>query len=224
MNFNGRPSNIQLREDVLRELRHEPRTKARDIRVEASEGKIKLTGTVHSQSEVLAALEATRRVEGIFEVVNELKILPPAERPRTDQEIAKAVRHALEWDAMIPDRRVQSAVSNGWVALHGTVELLREREDAERLVRRLEGVRGVYNLIEVSSTTKTENVRELIEDALKRQAENEARSLEVSLQRGVINLSGKVHTWAEKQAIMCALVHVLGVEGIQDHLSVDPYF
>jgi osmotically-inducible protein OsmY len=86
-------------------------------------------------------------------------------------ELANASRTALEWDALIPHDRIQVAVSNGWVGLTGEVELLREREDAERLVRRLVGVRGVYNEIEVKSPqARTENVRDAIEEELKRRA------------------------------------------------------
>jgi len=60
------------------------------------------------------------------------------------------VQGALERDEMIPEHSIQVAVSNGWVALNGRVERPREREEAERIARRTAGVRGVYNLIEVS--------------------------------------------------------------------------
>lgn len=69
---------------------------------------------------------------------------------RTDTEIARAVRWALEWDAFAPDRRIQSSVSNGWVTLAGVVEKPTQREDAEHPIththtRNLAGVRGVTN-------------------------------------------------------------------------------
>jgi hyperosmotically inducible protein len=111
------------------------------------------------------------------------------------------------------------------VALHGGVDLLREREGAERLARRMEGVRGVYNLIEVAPPVATaENVREAVGAALRRHAEREAERIEVSLRGGTASLAGKVHTWAEKQAILGALRHAPGVERVNDQLGIDPYF
>jgi osmotically-inducible protein OsmY len=116
-------------------------------------------------------------------------------------------------------------VSNGWVALQGRVDLLRERGDAERLVRRLEGVRGVYNLIEVRPPEeRTENVRDAIGEALRRLAEREAEGIKVSLSKGTANLTGRVHTWAEKQVILGALKLAPGVERVNDQLCIDPYF
>ena len=132
-----------------------------------------------------------------------------------DTNIAKAVRDALERDALLPDRRIQVAVSNGWVALKGGVDLPREREDAERIVRRLAGVRGVYNLIEVKPPeARTENVRDAIGAASKRHAEREAEAIAASLREGRANLTGKVHTRAQKQVIHGALKYAPGAEGV----------
>ena len=219
-------SDKEVRENVLRELwSAHSRLKGTSIGVEVSDGTVTLTGTVGSAAEELAALEAARRAYGAFKVVDEIKINVAGNKPRTDEGIAEAVRQALKWDTMVPDERIQVAVSNGWVALQGSVDLLRERDDAERIVRRLEGVRGVYNLIEVSPPeAMAENVREAIEGALKRHAEREAEGIKVSLREGAVDLSGKVHTWAEKQMILGALSQAPGVEKVYDHLSIDPYF
>ena len=60
--------------------------------------------------------------------------------------------------------------------------------------------------------------------ALKRHAEREAEGIDVSLKEGTASLAGKVHTWAEKQAILGALKYAPGVERVNDQLSIDPYF
>ena len=218
-------NDAQVREDVLREMWFDSRLKGVEIGVAVSDGNVTLTGGVGSTIETLAALEVARRSEGVFEVVNNLKTDAVAGMPRTDVDIARAVGQAFEWDALIPHPLIQVAVSNGWVALHGSVDLLREREDAERMVRRMEGVRGVYNLIEVSPPeARAENVREAIGAALKRHAEREAEGIDVSLKEGTASLAGEVHTWAEKQAILGALKYAPGVERVNDQLSIDPYF
>lgn len=225
MMVNGvRVSDGEVRDAVLRKLRLDSRLRGTEIGVTVAEGTVTLSGVVGGHAELLAALERARSAEGAYAVVNELKVDALAGRPRTDANIAEAVRRALEWDALLPHRQIQVAVSNGWVALHGRVELVRDRENAERLARRLEGVRGVYNMIEVASGgVRVENVRDRIEEALRLRARREAEALNISLAGGTVRLAGKVHTWAEKQAVLSALRDAPGVECVQDQLCIDPY-
>ena len=215
----------EVRQEVLREMRWDSRLRRAAIEVAVEEGEVRLRGTVTDASEMLAAIEAARRAEGAFQVRSELRVDPYGGRPRTDVNIAEAVRHTLEWDAQIPHDRIQVAVSNGWVALHGTVARQRDRENVERLARRLEGVRGVYNLVTVEPEAElTDDVRDRIEEALRRRAQREADSIEVQLHGGTVSLSGRLHTWADKQAVLGALTQAPGVQRVDDHLSVDPYF
>lgn len=215
----------EVRQEVLREMRWDSRLKGATVGVEVREGEVTLRGTVTDASEMLAAVEAARRAEGAFEVKSELRVAPYGRRPRTDANIAEAVRGALEWDAQIPHEQIQVAVSNGWVALHGTVSRQRDRENVERLARRLEGVRGVYNLIAVEPSAElADDVRDRIEEALRRRAQHEAERIEVQLHHGTVSLSGRLHTWGEKQAVLGALMQAPGVQRVDDHLSVDPYF
>jgi osmotically-inducible protein OsmY len=217
-------SDSEVREEVFRHLRLDARLEHAKIGVSVREGTVTLSGTVAGTSELLAAVEAAGNADGVFAVVNEIVVIP-ANKPRTDQDIAKAVNNALDWDVLIPEDRIKIAVSNGWVALKGKVDLLRTRAEAEQVVRRMEGVRGVYNLIEVKPAVETaENVRDAIGDALKCSAEREANGIAVSLREGTVKLTGKVHTWTEKQAILGALKCAPGVERVNDQLSIDPYF
>jgi osmotically-inducible protein OsmY len=216
---------VEIRNEVLRQLASEARLAGVGVGLRVENGTVTLTGAVPCHDAALAAIEAARRADGVFDVKSELEVDASAGTPRTDMQLAAAVRQALEWDAQIPHRRIQVAVSNGWVALHGRVELLSERENAGRLASRIEGARGVYNLIEVRpAEARQENVRELIEEALRRRARRDAEQISVSLREGTVSLSGKVHTWAEKQAVLGALAHAPGVERVRDELSIDPYF
>ena len=217
-------SDGEVRDAVLRKLRLDSRLRGTAIDVTVAEGTVTLRGVVGGHAELLAALEGARSAEGTHEVVNELKVDALGGRPRTDANIAEAVRRALEWDALLPHRQIQVAVSNGWVALHGRVELVRDRENAGRLARRLEGVRGVYNMIEVAGDGPcVENVRDRIEEALRRRARREADALDISLSGGIVTLAGKLPTWNEKQLVLGALHGAPGVERVHDRLSIDPY-
>jgi osmotically-inducible protein OsmY len=164
-------------------------------------------------------------VFGVLDVANDIQVRVPGSVGRTDAEIAQAVRNALEWDVWVTEDRIKSTVSNGWVTLEGDVNLLREREDVEHVIRRLAGVRGVANRIEVKpAKIKAEDVREAIEQALERRAEREARHIKVEVHDSEVTLSGGVRSWAEKRAILGTVSHAPGVQSVDEHLFVDPLF
>jgi osmotically-inducible protein OsmY len=102
---------------------------------------VTLTGWVDSYLKKWSAEEAAHKVAGVKAVANDIEIKLATER--TDPDIAEAAVHALEWDAFVPSDRVHVTVSKGWVTLKGEVEWQYQKEDAERVVRRLTGVKGV---------------------------------------------------------------------------------
>jgi osmotically-inducible protein OsmY len=116
-----------------------------------------------------------------------------------------------------------STVSDGWVTLEGTVSQLGESEDAERAVQHLRGVRGVTNKITVCGPkVKPEEVRSMIEEALERRAEREAKRINVEVAGSTVTLSGAVHSWAEKRAILGAVSHAPGVRAVDENLFIAP--
>jgi osmotically-inducible protein OsmY len=206
---------IQIKEEVLKALRWDTR-----IEVEVRKGTVTLSGTVDSYAVRLLAQEAAQFVDGVITVNNRVKVESPA-HSWSDIEISVAARKALEWDSLIPHERIQTTVTNGWVALEGEVAHLRERDDAERIIRRLAGVRGVYNELTVNSPEiSTEYVREAIEEELTQRARLEADRIKVSLQDGTLTLSGPVQSWEEEKAIISAASRAPGVMSIKDHLQV----
>src|SRR2546421_1813640 len=216
-------TDAQIKEDLIRELGHE-RLGEIEIEISVERYVVTLTGTVEFVTDQLLIQDAAWRTEGVMGVVNNLKVKSPASA-RTDAEIAQSVRQALEWDSLLPETDISFTVTNGWVALEGTVNLSRERSGAERLVRRLAGVRGVYNNLVVSSSEiKPENVCDTIGEEMKRRAEAEARSIQVLLKDGTVTLSGQVHSWEERCAIINAASRTPGVETVKDGLAIKPYF
>jgi osmotically-inducible protein OsmY len=217
-------SDRQIQQDVLGELRWDSRVADTDVGVEVDKGIVTLTGTVDSYAKRLAAREAAHRVVGVLDVADDITIKPPGSLDRDDTEIARAVRVALVWDAFVPDEKIRSTVTGGFVTLEGEVSTLREKEDAERAIRNLRGVKEVRNRLFVA-TIKADPVklRESIEKALERRAEREAERIRVRVEDGTVILEGKVRTWPEKQAILGAVSHAPGVRDVKDKLAVNPW-
>jgi osmotically-inducible protein OsmY len=216
-------SDRQIQEDVISELAWDDRVDETDVGVEVDGGVVTLTGTVDSYAKRLAAQEAAHRVSGVHDVANDVQVHVPGSHQRTDTEIAQAVRHALEWDVLVPDERIHSTVRDGLVTLSGTVDRYREREDAVSAVRRLRGVRGVVNdLVVAAQSIAAGQVREAIEGAMERRADRAAKRIRVAVHDGTVTLTGPVRSWLERQAVLGAARFSRGVYKVEDHLYVEP--
>jgi osmotically-inducible protein OsmY len=215
----------EIQQAVLRELKWDTRVEETDVGVEVDAGVVTLTGTVSSWGKRMAAQEAAHRVAGVLDVANDVQVKVLGSLGRTDTDIARAIRQALEWDVFVPEARIRSTVSDGWVTLEGEVDYWSQREDAERAIRNLAGVRGILSdKIEIKPPTVIpHDVRKSIEDALERQAEHEAKRIGLEVRDGRVTLSGSVHSWAEKRAVIGAAKGTPGVRTVDDHLRVDPY-
>jgi osmotically-inducible protein OsmY len=215
----------EIKEQVLRELKWDSRIGWSEIGVAVQDGVVTLTGSVPSLSKKIAAQHAAHRINGVLDVANEIELQPPEIPARNDAEIAHAVRHALQWDALLPEERIRTTVADNWVTLEGEVNLWRERQEAEEVVLRLEGVLGVTNRIRVTPPpADPKELREQIEYALERRADREAERLRVEVNEGVVDLWGRVHSWQEKRAVIGSISHAPGVREVREHLRIDPYF
>jgi osmotically-inducible protein OsmY len=212
-------TDAEIRDAVLRELAWDSRVDEAAVGVTVQDRIVTLSGYVRSDAEKMAAQEAAHHVRGVLDVANDIIVKVPFGLGHTDTDLAGAVRHALEWDVDVPDTRIRSTVYDGWVTLEGDVDRLRQREDAERAVRRLSGVRGIENkIVVVVPAIAPERIREAIEAALARQASREARRIDVSVSDGVVTLSGLVGSSAERRAIRGVVSHARGVRAVNDQL------
>src|ERR1700704_1422991 len=170
-------TDTQIQRDVLAELKWDARVMPNEIGVAVKDGVVTLTGTVDSYTKRWAAEDAAHRVRGVKAVANEIEVRLSTSGERTDADIAAAAVRALEWDAFVPIDKLDVTVSKGWVTLKGEVEWQFQKEDAERVVRRLVGVTGVTNLITVTPRVEASTLKQNIEKALLRSAETDAKRI-----------------------------------------------
>lgn len=214
-------ADARIQADVMRELAADTRVRATDIGVAVEAGVVTLTGAVDYWARRHAAQQAAHRVQGVRDVANDIEVRVPGSLRRTDAEIARAVRRALEWDARVPDDRIRCTVSDGDVTLEGSVEYWSQREDAEDSVRNLAGVSSVNNALEVDPPGFTEeDVRRAITDALQRRVRRQGEGIEIILEGGRVTLAGVVETWAERAAVTRAVGALPGVRGVTDRLRL----
>jgi osmotically-inducible protein OsmY len=210
-----------LRQLVIDELDFEPSVNAANIGAAVEKGVVTLTGHVSSYAEKVAAEHAVQRVKGVRGVAMELEVRYPNDKKTADDQIAQRALSIIAWDAQVPTGSVQVSVQHGWVTLTAAVEWFYQKKAAETAVRKLTGVIGVSNKIEVTPRVHVSDVKAKIIAALQRNADLEANAIRVAVEGGKVKIEGKVRAWYERDLIERAAWSAPGVREVEDNLKLD---
>jgi len=213
-------TDAQLQKDILAELAWDPAISATEVGVIVKDGVVTLTGNLTNYSEKYAAERAVQRVNGVKALAVEIEVRLSPSYKRSDTDIAAAAQRALDWNVAVPVNCIQPMVENGWITLSGEVEWDYQRKAGERSVRDLFGVVGVTNLVKVKPKVSSSDIEKSIHDALARQADREAKQLQILVDGSRVTLRGKVHSWAELRAVQGAAWAAPGVSAVVNDLTV----
>ncbi|PZM92717.1 MAG: ornithine aminotransferase [Actinobacteria bacterium] len=217
-------SDEEIQRDVLDQLRWDARVQPHEIAVTVRGGVVTLLGWVDSYGKKWAAERAAHRVRGVAAVANDIDVRLPRTAQRTDADIAAAAVRALAGDAFVPVERLDVTVANGWLTLKGEVEWEFQRRAAEGAVRRLSGIRGLANLIEVRpriNPSPTE-LRNQLAHALARSAEPDSHEITVETDGSTVVLRGTVRSWSAREEAERISWSAPGVTAVDNRITVDP--
>lgn len=209
-----------IREAVKKELEFDPLIDASDISVKNMNGDVALNGTVTNYPQYLQAAAAARRVRGVTRVHNHLMVDLPFADYRDDALLTTDANNALAMAVSVP-RSVEASASEGDVWLTGMVGNRFQRDEAERAVAGMPGVRGIVDDIEIYSDLEAADVADLVQGALDRYGllpgDTDVR---VGASDGTVTLAGHVETWGEHDAVIDAAWRGMGVKNVRDDLIV----
>lgn len=213
-------TDIQLQHDVIAELKWDTSINAAQIGVEVNSGVVTLSGHVDKYSEKWAAERAALKVTGVKALAIEIEVVLPFTNNRRDSDIACTAETVLMWTTNWPKDHVQVMVENGWVTITGELDFAYQKESASNAVINLMGVKGISNQIVIRPTLTSSSVKSDIQAALKRRALTDAEEIMVSVDGGSVTLSGKVHSWSERDMVKYLVRNTHGVTDVYNNISI----
>lgn len=169
-------NDAQLLRDVRTELEHLPERDA--VHVTVQHAVAVLSGVLADGKTKEAALTAARRVAGILDVQDDLRVAPHSSD--ADEAILVRVRAMLALDAaVVPDRLITS-VSDGDVTIGGHVEWPGQAKAALAAVRRVRGVKNVTSTLRVDGMPSLGSMRARLIAAFRDAGEAAAAQIDIA--------------------------------------------
>jgi osmotically-inducible protein OsmY len=155
-------------------------------------------------------------------VANDLEVRMPSVDERADPEIARDAVAAIKSQLPISSEQMKVVVKNGWVTLEGHAEWQYQKSTAETAVRRIKGVKGVSNLIQIKPRAQPSEIKRKIQEAFRRSAEVDANRIQVEANGSEVILKGTVRSWIEREEAERVAWSAPGVTKVEDRIVVAP--
>ena len=145
---------------------------------------------------------------------------------RSDRELQIDVLEELRWEPGVKATDIAATVRDGVVTLEGTVDSFAEKWAAEKAVKRLPGVKALAVEIEVelpgSSERTDTDIAAAAEHAWKWDILVPQDRVKVTAENGRLTLEGEVDRQFQKSAAERAVLHLTGVKGVINLITVKP--
>lgn len=136
-------------------------------------------------------------------------------KQRVTNELAKQSRFA----------NVQASVEDGIVDLGGTVQLYRDKLDAEKRTKKVDIVAGVRNKIAVSSSMPDAQLAEKLSEKLRYDRIGFGimfNALTLGVDQGRVTIGGNVRDYSDRDSALAIVAGMPGVKDMIDEIDVAP--
>lgn len=143
-----------------------------------------------------------------------------------DRQLQQKVLDELDFDPSIDAANIGVAVDDGVVTLTGHVSSYAEKLGAEQAARRVKGVRAVAQEIEVryptDKKTSDDEIAKRALSILKWDTTIPLDAVQLTVQRGMVALTGQVNWQYQKKAAEDAVRKLSGVTAVVNNISLKP--
>jgi len=145
---------------------------------------------------------------------------------KSDRELQVDVLEELRWEPGVNATDIGATVKDGVVTLEGTVDSFAEKWAAETAVKRLPGVKALAVELKVelpgSSERTDTDIAAAAEHAWKWDILVPHDRVKVTAENGRLTLEGEVDRQFQKSAAERAVLHLTGVKGVTNLITVKP--
>lgn len=143
---------------------------------------------------------------------------------KSDDDIRRDVETELKWDPDIHGADVAVTVKDGVVTLTGFVRSYAQKWQAERDAKRVSGVRGVANDIEVRLPNHDERpdpeiAREAVQ-AIRNALPYSGEKITVTVRAGWLTLEGEAEWHYQRERAEAAVRRVRGMKGVTNLITI----
>ena len=141
----------------------------------------------------------------------------------TDVRLRNFVIRELDWDPVVDDSAIGVAARDGVVTLTGFIDTYAGKLAAERVAKRVRGVRAVANDLVVRLTVERTDT-DIATDAARtlKLRPTIPEGVQAVVHRGHVILTGNVEWLTQKELAEAAVAHLHGVRAVQNHIVVSP--
>jgi osmotically-inducible protein OsmY len=145
---------------------------------------------------------------------------------KSDSDIKRDVEEELRFDPDIDATDIGVSVNNGVVALTGFVKSYTEKFDAEAAAKRVAGVLGLANDLEVRLPGGTErpdpDIARDVVAAIKTRLPFTAEHIRAVVKNGWVTLEGQVEWNYQRESAESAVRHIRGIKGVTNLIQLKP--
>lgn len=145
---------------------------------------------------------------------------------KSDRDIERDVKEELEWNPDLDTSDIAVSVKDGVVTLAGFVKSYTDKYEAEAAAKRVSGVKGVANDLEVRLPSIDERpdpdiARDAVA-ALKSQLPISSENIKIVVKNGWVTLEGQVEWQYQKNTAESAVRRIKGVKGVSNMILLKP--
>jgi osmotically-inducible protein OsmY len=144
---------------------------------------------------------------------------------KTNEELQRDVRQVIKWEPLLKTSEIGVIAKEGVITLTGTVDSYRKKAEAEAAARSVAGVQAVVEGIEIRfdnslfSNNDNEIAAEVL-NAFRWNAEVPGDQLKITVEKGWVTLQGEVQWNYQREIAESAVVNLLGVTGVINHIKI----